>query len=1168
MTTNFLKDASNGHATPAGVAQTRKSANRLTLGGCNFALSLLLTLAASNPAVAGPEGGQVVGGDATIDQNGRLTQIFQGSDRVAINWDTFNVGLDETVRFIQPSSTSVALNHIFDQNASQIFGAIDANGVIFLINPNGLVFGANAQVNVASLIASSLNISTADFMAGNYTFEAAAGAEGGLVLNQGNIVAAEGGFVALLGQAVANEGLIVADAGTINLASGNKIALDFDGGGLLFFEVQSDVLQSALGQDSAVSNSGSLIANGGQVLLTARAAQDVYTNAINNEGLIQAQRIDNQGGVIRLLGNSGDVLTTGVLDASGAGSSDTGGTVQVLGERVAVYGDASIDVSGDNGGGLVQIGGSFQGADSDVQSASRTYVGPNAQINADARVSGDGGEVVVWADQVTRYYGDISARGGDQGGNGGSVEVSGKDNLIFAGNVDTSAPQGQMGSLLLDPADIVISNAVDGDGADDGLIGGADGTVLFADAPAGTATISQGALEALPSTTNVSLQATNSIVIQDLTNLGIADDTLTLAADGSVEFLAGAGGFSMNTGDTINVTGTGSLTIDTIGTSSGGTGNGAITTGAIQTNGGNVSLNGTNVNVSGAVATSGGDFLANSGSIANFDSSGVLIDTTGAADTAGGAVSITTTALLTTGGITTSGGADIADLAGQDAGAVTLTGGTITAGVITSTGSAATTGTNPDGADGTVTLSATAGLSVQDIDAANVSLRVDADDNSAETLALAGTITSSGTVTLAGSNTNANDTLSASNAANEWVVSSANTGTLNTQAFNDFANLTGGTSTDNFTVSGTGSLTGTAAGGTGANSLTANNTANTWALSGTNAGSVTNTNGTVAFTGVQNVTGGSAADNFTVSGTGSLAGTANGAGGANSLTGANTANAWALNAANAGSVTNTNGTVAFTNVQTVTGGTLVDTMTLGTADYTGTVNGGAGDDDITVNVAQTGSVNGGDNNDTVRLNAAVTGGVTGGAGTDTIVGNATANAFVVNAGNEGTVNATTTFTGVENLTGGAGADTFAVTGTGSLSGTAAGAGGANSLTANNTANAWALSGSNAGSVTNTNGTVAFTGVQNVTGGSAADNFTVGAAGSLAGTANGAGGANSLTGANTANAWALSAEQCRIGDQHQRDGSLYQCADRHRWHPGGYHDPGYGGLYRYGQRRCG
>src|SRR5210317_1555627 len=315
----------------------------------NLVLGIMLAVVSAGPAVAGPTGGEIVAGEGMITTNGRLTQIDQATGRIAINWDTFNVATDETVRFVQPGSTSVALNTIFDQNPSQIFGTIEANGRVLLINPNGMIFSPTAQVNVAGLVASSLSISTADFMAGNYTFEDTG--SGGMVLNQGTLQAAPGGFIALLGNAVANEGLIVADAGTIAMGAGNKVALDFDGSGLIYFEVESEVLNNALGVEDAVRNSGSLFADGGQVLLTAAAAQDVYTRAINNEGLIQARRIDNQGGVIRLTGGEGDVWTSGDLDASG------GGTVQVTGNRVAVHDDATIDVSGDNGGGSVQIGG-------------------------------------------------------------------------------------------------------------------------------------------------------------------------------------------------------------------------------------------------------------------------------------------------------------------------------------------------------------------------------------------------------------------------------------------------------------------------------------------------------------------------------------------------------------------------------------------------------------------------------------------------------------------------------------------------------------------------------------------------------------------------------------------------------------------------------------------
>ena len=184
----------------------------------SVAIGMALTIVAAGPAVAGPEGGDVVGGRGSITTTGNLTEITQLTDRVSINWDTFNVAANETVRFIQPDSTSVALNTIFDQNASQIFGVIDANGRVLLINPNGMIFGPTAQVNVAGMVASSLGISTEDFMAGNFSFESAGGS-GGLVLNQGSLQAASGGFIALLGEAVANEGLIVADAGTIAMAS-------------------------------------------------------------------------------------------------------------------------------------------------------------------------------------------------------------------------------------------------------------------------------------------------------------------------------------------------------------------------------------------------------------------------------------------------------------------------------------------------------------------------------------------------------------------------------------------------------------------------------------------------------------------------------------------------------------------------------------------------------------------------------------------------------------------------------------------------------------------------------------------------------------------------------------------------------------------------------------
>jgi hypothetical protein len=164
-----------------------------------------------------------------------------------------------------------------------------------------------------------------------------------------------------------------------------------------------------------------------------------------------------------------------VLDASGVGAGATGGSVQVLGRNVGLFGSALVDVSGDAGGGIALIGGDFQGKNPDIINAQRTIVAPGASIDADARVAGDGGRVIVWADGGTSFYGGISTRGGSVSGDGGFVEVSGKDSLTFDGRVALGAAHGTGGSLLLDPENIDIQtnnsnatpNLLFGDGPDD-----------------------------------------------------------------------------------------------------------------------------------------------------------------------------------------------------------------------------------------------------------------------------------------------------------------------------------------------------------------------------------------------------------------------------------------------------------------------------------------------------------------------------------------------------------------------------------------------------------------------------------------------------------------------------------------------------------------------------
>ncbi|HEY4215347.1 MAG TPA: filamentous hemagglutinin N-terminal domain-containing protein [Steroidobacteraceae bacterium] len=485
-----------------------------------FPIAAVISFGTFSCALAGPTGGVVVTGRATISTpSAASTVIDQSSSHVQLNWNTFNIGSSESVRFNQPTSTSVAVNRILDQNPSQIFGSLQANGRVVLVNPNGMLFGPTASLNVGSLVASSLDVSGFDPVTGRYSFSSSR-LDPGAITNAGTITAANGGSVTLLGGRVTNTGHIVADFGTVNLAAGRAATLDLEGDGLLRLTVDSNLVANSSGADSAVANSGSIQANGGQILLTAQALENVYSNLVNNTGVVRAGRIDDTGGVIRLVGSGGTVISSGTLDASAADSASTGGSVSVLGDHVGLFDNAVVNVSGSTGGGTALIGGDFHGANPDVQNASRTYVGPNAVIDADAGTTGDGGNVVVWSNEVTKYFGSLSARGGSVAGNGGKAEVSGKQLLQFDGTANTSAPHGSMGTLLLDPYNLTIDN------------GGSNSATLTDQSPADTtyAFATDGTASDGTSDTNIKGTKVNSI---------LADSNLTLEASNDLTLVSG-----------------------------------------------------------------------------------------------------------------------------------------------------------------------------------------------------------------------------------------------------------------------------------------------------------------------------------------------------------------------------------------------------------------------------------------------------------------------------------------------------------------------------------------------------------------------------------------------------------------------------------------------------
>ncbi|KTT05017.1 filamentous hemagglutinin, partial [Pseudomonas oryzihabitans] len=399
-------------------------------------------------AHAGPTGGQITAGSGTINQSGSTTTINQGSQNLSLNWQSFNTSASETVNFSQPSTSAIAVNRIADQNPTQFLGKLNANGQVYLINPNGIVFGAGAQVNVGGLVASTLDINDSAASGNARSFS---GTGAGSVVNKGTINTANGGYVAFVGKHVENQGTISTPGGAAALAAGSDVTLSFTGDKLVNLQINKSTV------DTLAENGGLVQADGGAVWMSAGARDTVLASVVNNTGIVQARSVQNVNGTIVLeAGSVGTTTNDGMLDVAGAATGQHGGSAKVLGGTVNLTANSRIDASGDTGGGSALIGGNFKGLGSE-QRAANTTVAAGSRIEADARSSGNGGQVAVWSDGATRFDGHISARGGSASGNGGSVETSGKHLTIGSNaSVATLAPNGQTGDWLLDPNDFTI----------------------------------------------------------------------------------------------------------------------------------------------------------------------------------------------------------------------------------------------------------------------------------------------------------------------------------------------------------------------------------------------------------------------------------------------------------------------------------------------------------------------------------------------------------------------------------------------------------------------------------------------------------------------------------------------------------------------------------------
>lgn len=453
--------------------------------------STVLVPACFTAALANPLGSQVTGGSATVKGEGTAqVTVTQTTDRAIINWNTFNLGRGDTTRFIQPNGSSVTLNRVTgNSGASFIDGTISANGRVFLVNPDGILFGANSRINVGGFLATTNDIRNDDFMAGRYQFNIA-GRPDASVVNLGKITASSGGFAALVAPGVRNSGTITANLGVVSLAAGNQFTLDLYGDRLITLGVNDTVaakvidVGTGLPLNALIKNEGKLKANGGRVELTAATARQVLDAVINTSGVIEANSVGTKNGMIVLGAETAATKTanaptqtvkvSGKLSASGRRNGQTGGKVQITGENIALT-NATVTATGKKGGGTVLIGGDLQGGNlqpwltslygvklesNPVPTATNLTVDAQSTIDVSALDNGNGGKAVTWSNGSTVFNGSMSARGGEAGGNGGFVEVSGKGSLSTT-EMSTSlqAPRGRGGTILFDPADIIIDQA-------------------------------------------------------------------------------------------------------------------------------------------------------------------------------------------------------------------------------------------------------------------------------------------------------------------------------------------------------------------------------------------------------------------------------------------------------------------------------------------------------------------------------------------------------------------------------------------------------------------------------------------------------------------------------------------------------------------------------------
>ncbi|HRR95797.1 MAG TPA: filamentous hemagglutinin N-terminal domain-containing protein, partial [Candidatus Ratteibacteria bacterium] len=357
-----------------------------------------------------PQNGNVAAGQAEINQAGNQMTITQSSGKTIINWDSYSINTNELVQYLQPGANAISLNRVVGQNPSAILGQLIANGQVWIVNPNGVFFGKEATVNVAGLMATTLNISDSNFLNGNYEFSQQENSPLSYIINQGKIIINDNGYAVLVAPLVSNEGLIVANLGKVRIGAAEKFSVNFDGSNLVNFAISNP-------PDGQTP---------GTVLIPQSQITDVIKEVVNIPALIEAGDIVEEDGVVKLVSASGTAINTGTIKADGA--------------------------VGENAGSIV------------IDSTQATAIGPESLLTAKGTgENSSGGEIKILSsmqDGVAMITpgATLEAKGGDTG-DGGFIELSGRDFYLGNAVIDVSAPMGQTGIFLLDPYNVEITSA-------------------------------------------------------------------------------------------------------------------------------------------------------------------------------------------------------------------------------------------------------------------------------------------------------------------------------------------------------------------------------------------------------------------------------------------------------------------------------------------------------------------------------------------------------------------------------------------------------------------------------------------------------------------------------------------------------------------------------------